>query len=174
MGSWTEWHFAAFIAVAGLAAWLSRGASRPTSAGYGGWLIVFSLFLGFWAAQELAEFYRVKAQIQTLVPSASDSPAFHAYIGYAMVLAWLEAVFLVAVALMIIGTRAIPAVRAAIGVLWIAGPVCATIEFMLADYYFDEYLVEDDYTAIAATTLFATVWTWYLLTARRVGYRRQH
>jgi hypothetical protein len=171
MGSWTEWHFAAFIAVAVVAAWLNRGSSRTTSARYGGWLLVFSLFLGFWAAQELAEFYRVKAQIETLVPSAADSPAFHAYIGYAMALAWLEAILLIAVALMMIRTRTATAVRAAIGILWIAGPVCAPVEFMLADFYFDEYLVEDDYTAIAATTLFATIWTWYLLTARRVGYR---
>jgi hypothetical protein len=170
MGSWTEWHFAAFIAVAVIAAWMSRRTSRATPAAYGGWLIIFSLFLVFWAAQELAEFYRVKTLIETLVPSAVDTAAFQAYVGYVMTLTWLEAAMLAGVALLMIKTRSTTAVRTTIGILWIAGPACATIEFLLADYYFDVYLVEDDYTAIAATTLFATVWTWYLLTARRVGY----
>lgn len=171
MGSWTVWHLAAFIAIAVIAAALSRRRSGAKPAGYGGWLVIFSLFLGFWAAQELAEFYRVKGQIETLVPSAVDTPEFHLYIRYAMALAWVEALLLAAVALMVIRTRSVIAVRAAIGALWIAGPLCASIEFMLAEYYFGDYLVEDDYSAISATTLFATVWTWYLLTARRVGYR---
>jgi len=170
MGFWSIWHFVAFIGIAAIAAGLARrGRVDPDVSGYGGWLVVFSAFLLFWAAQELAEFYRVKAQIEVLVPSALDSPDYHAYIGYAMALAWFEAILLTAGAGALIKGRAPAVVKAAIAILWLAGPVCAAAEFLLAHSYFGEYLVEDDYSALAATTLFATIWTWYLLTSIRVG-----
>lgn len=169
MGFWSIWHFAAFIAVALVAAWAAnRSRGSLTTSGYGGWLIVFSLFLLFWAGQELAEFYRVKALIETLMPSALKSPVYHEYIGYARLMAWMEALVLVASISLLLVSRSAWAIKTIIAVLWIAGPVAAATEFALARAYFGEYLVEDDYSALAATTLFATVWTWYLLTARRV------
>lgn len=169
MGSWTIWHFVAVIAVALVAAWsANKSKAGPAATGYGGWLIALSLFLLFWAAQELAEFYRVKTLIGVLMPSALQNPDYLEYIAYAKSLAWLEAILLAACAGLLAISRARWTVKAIVAVLWLAGPICAAIEFALAESYFGEYLLEKDYSALAATTLFATIGTWYLATSKRV------
>ena len=169
MGSWTIWHFVAVIAVALVAAWSANKSKAGTAVtGYGGWLVVLSLFLLFWAAQELAEFYRVKTQIEVLMPSALQNSDYHEYIAYAKFLAWFEAILLVACAGLLAITRARWTVKAIVAALWLAGPICAAIEFTLAKSYFGEYLLEEDYSALAATTLFATIGTWYLAASKRI------
>ena len=169
MGTWSSWHFGGFIAVAILAAWSGRSNKNATApAGYGGWLIVLSLFLIFWAGQELAEFYRVRHQIEVLVPSATDSDAFLTYIRYVMIMTWLEAGLLIGSAVLLLLYRARCTILAVVIALWLAGPVAAGIELALAELYVGDYLLESDYSATAATTLFATVWTWYLFASRRV------
>lgn len=174
MGTWNTWHFIAFIVVAGVGVLASRSAGKKSHSGaagikgYGGWLIVLSVFLLFWAAQELAEFYRVKMQIETLVPSALGNPKYHEYMRYAMSMTWCEALLLAAGALLLVKNRATWTIKAMIAVLWIAGPVSAAAELAMANSYFGEYILEQDYSALAATTLFATTWTCYLLMSRRV------
>ncbi len=169
MGSWSIWHFIAFIVIAIAAAWLSRkNATDPPPRGLGGWLLVLIIFLLFWAAQELAEFYRVKAQVETLIPSARDSRDYLEYMQYAAGIAWFQAALLIACALLLAVSRGGKAIAAAIAALWLGGPIMAGIEFAMAESYFGEYLLEKDYSSLAATTLFATIWTWYLLASRRV------
>ncbi len=168
MGFWSLWHFAIFIAMTLIAVWTSRRGKSASIGGYGGWLIALSVFLVFWAMQELAEFYRVRHEIAVLVPSALESPDYQEYIRYALGLAWLEAFLLIGAAAMLTINRHRRAVRQTIAALWIAGPVAAFTEFVMAESYFGDYLVEDDYSAMAATVMFATVWTCYLLTSVRV------
>ena len=175
MGTWSIWHFAIFIIVAVLAALTGRSATNigdnavASLKGYGGWLVVFSAFLLFWAAQELGEFYRVKSQLQTLIPSAMNDPTYITYIAYAKELAWLEALVLASCAILpMIKRYTAWAVKAIIAGLWLAGPVAAATELAMADSYFSDYIVEHDYSALAATILFATTWTCYLLMSRRV------
>jgi hypothetical protein len=175
MGTWSVWHFVVFILVVCLGAWRARtvittssnGSTTPP-AGYGGWLLLLSAFLIFWAAQELGEFYRVKTEIAVLVPSALDDPEYLDYIAYALGMAWFEAILLVMCILMLAASRSAWAVKAVIAALWIAGPISAGIELLLAEAYFGDYIVEHDFSALAATVLFATTATWYLLTSRRV------
>jgi hypothetical protein len=178
MGTWSVWHFVVFIVVAGLGAWRAKTVSEngtdgvPSKlAGYGGWLIVLSAFLIFWAAQELGEFYRVKAEIALLVPSALDDPEYLDYIAYAQGMAWFEAILLALSVLVLLASRSTWAIKAVIAALWIAGPISAAIELLMAESYFGDYIVEHDFSALAATILFATTATWYLLTSRRVQER---
>ncbi|MEO6985347.1 MAG: DUF2569 family protein [Paralcaligenes sp.] len=153
---------------------MSRSANKKNRSGatslsgYNGWLIVLSAFLLFWTAQELAEFYRVKAQIEALVPSALGNPKYHEYMRYAMGLAWCEALLLIASALLLIKSRATRTIKAIVVMLWVAGPLSAGAELIMANSYFGEYIIEQDYSALAATSLFAITWTCYLLTSRRV------
>lgn len=168
MGFWSLWHFAIFIALTLAAILAGRRRKNSHMAGYGGWLIVLSVFLIFWAMQELAEFYRVRREIAVLVPSALQSPDYLEYTRYALGLAWLEAFLLIGAAAILTLNRHRRAVHWTIAAVWIAGPVAALTEFALAESYFGDYLLEDDYSAMAATMLFATVWTCYLLASARV------
>lgn len=181
MGTWSIWHFAIFIIAAVLGATMARtaGNHRKTAAGlngYGGWLLVLSIFLVYWAAQELGEFYRVKAQLETLIPSAMGEPQYETYISLALGLAWFEALVLLACSALLIKSRVAWASKATIAGLWLAGPLAAGTELILAESYFGEYIVEHDYSALAATILFATTWTCYLLVSARVRqtYRAKH
>lgn len=174
MGTWNTWHFIAFIVVAGVGVLASRAADKKSHSnaigikGYGGWLIVLSVFLLFWAAQELAEFYRVKTQIETLVPSALGNPKYHEYMRYAMSMAWFETLLLLACVFLLVRRETASTIKAVIAALWIAGPISASAELAMANSYFGEYLLEQDYSSLAATTLFAATWTCYLLASRRV------
>lgn len=175
MGTWNTWHFVAFVGIAAIGYLTARSAHAKASTkvagettGYAGWLVVFSIFLLFWATQELSEFYRVRTQIELLVPSAPHDLKYLEYIGYALAMAWIEALLLVACICLIVGIRAGWAIKAIIPLLWIAGPLAAAGEFALADFYFGQYLVDHDYSAILATTLFAATWTVYLLRSKRV------
>lgn len=175
MGTWSVWHFIVFILVACLSAWTARAVDkkslnslRPDPMGYGGWLVILSAFLIFWAAQELGEFYRVKAQIALLIPSALDDPDYLEYIGYAQAMAWFEALLLALCVIVLAASRSARTIKAVIAALWIAGPASASVELLMAESYFGDYIVEHDYSALAATMLFATVLTWYFLTSRRV------
>ena len=174
MGTWNIWHFVIFIAVAGLGVLNTRSADkknpgqRAATAGYGGWLIVLSVFLIFWGAQELGEFYRVKGHLETLVPSALGHPKYHEYMRYAMSLAWFETLLLLACVFLLVRRETAGTIKAVIAALWIAGPISAAAELAMANSYFGEYLLEQDYSSLAATTLFAATWTCYLLVSRRV------
>lgn len=175
MGTWSLWHFAIFIIVAVIAALTGKSATNigdnavASLKGYGGWLVILSIFLLFWAAQELCEFYRVKSQLETLIPSVMGDPTYKTYLAYSKELAWLEALVLLACAILpMIKRYAAWAIKAVIAGLWLAGPIAAATELAMADSYFSDYIVEHDYSAVAATILFATTWTCYLLVSRRV------
>lgn len=175
MGTWSLWHFAIFIIVAAIAALTGKSATNTgdnavaSLKGYGGWLLIFSIFLLFWAAQELGEFYRVKSQLEILIPSAMGDPTYQEYIRNLSILTWLEALVLLACAILPMIKRCTAStVKAIIAGLWLAGPVAAAIELAMSESYFSEYIVEHDYSALTATILFATTWTCYLLVSRRV------
>lgn len=170
MGSWTIWHVLGFMAIAAFA--ISRANKQPERhllQGYGGWLIVYSLFVIFWAAQELSEYYRIRQSIEVLMPSALESARYVQYSNIMRVLSWVEAIVLVISALL----PALPQKRSVfiklscLG-LWVAGPVAAFVEFVLAEVYVGDFLLEEDYSTIGATLLFTTLWTWYFMTSFRV------
>src|SRR5690606_18146939 len=106
-----------------------------------------------------------------LVPSALDDPEYLDYIAYAQGMAWFEAILLALSVLALLASRSAWAIRAVIAALWIAGPISAAIELLMAESYFGDYIVEHDFSALAATILFATTATWYLLTSGRVQER---
>ncbi len=174
MGSWNIWHFVIFVLVAIMGVLRTASANKKGLGqqaavnGYGGWLVVLSLFLLFWAAQEISEFYRVKNQIEILVPSALADPQYQEYIRYAMGMAWFEALLLLACVFMLAKGQAMWVINTVIAALWIAGPVCAFVELLMSESYFSEYLLEEDYSALAVSILFATTWTCYLLLSGRV------
>ena len=170
MGSWTIWHVLGFLILAIIAIWRSNASTeRKQLQGYGGWLIVYSLFLIFWASQEVSELYRVQHEVVLLVPSALNNPDYLTYSALLNVLSWAEAIVLITCALL----PALPQRRSylikscCIG-LWLAGPVAAAAEFIAANHFVGDYLLEEDYSTLGATLLFATLWTWYFLTSFRV------
>lgn len=171
MGSWTLWHFVVFIAVALAAAWRAHARrNQPTPEGFGGWLAVLCIFLVFWGSQELAELYRIRHEIAVLVPSAAESPEYRQYALTVLGLTWFEAIALIGSALLLgAGPRQRWVPWLATVALWLAGPLASAAEFLAAQHYVGDFLLEEDYSAISATTLFATTWTWYLLASRRVA-----
>lgn len=177
MGTWSLWHFAIFIIVAVFAGLTGKpattigGNAEASLKGYGGWLVIFSLFLIFWAAQELAEFYRVKNQLEVLIPSVVNDPIYREYISRLSILTWLEALILLACAILPMTERcAAHTVKVIIAGLWLAGPIAAATELAMSNAYFSDYIVEYDYSALTATLLFATAWSWYWLISRRVKH----
>lgn len=170
MGSWTIWHVLGFMAIAAFAIWRANAQpDRHQLSGYGGWLIVYSVFAIFWAAQELAEYYRIRSDIEILVPSALENQAYRHYSNIIHVLSWLEAGVLVVCALLpaMKNKRSLLIKLACLG-LWVAGPIAAFAEFVLAEIYVGDFLLEEDYSTIGATLLFTTLWTWYFMTSFRV------
>ncbi|MGB3288264.1 MAG: DUF2569 family protein [Burkholderiaceae bacterium] len=175
MGTWSVWHFIVFILVACVGAWVTRSSQKgrpdrsgPGPKGYGGWLLALSAFLIFWATQELGEFYRVKTQIALLIPSALNDLSYIDYIGYAQAITWFQAILLALCIVALFASRSSIAIKAVIAVLWVAGPLSASAELLLTQSYFGDYIVEHDFSSLAATLLFSTVFTWYFLVSRRV------